>query len=153
MSRITKVMLSLLALPFVGFLLFPPATAHATYANDACQILHDSDPSVTCNPAGAAPEDITNNSSVRGLIESVVNVISIVVGIVAVIMIIIGGFRYVVSGGDSNNTKAAKDTILYAVIGLVIVLFAQVIVKFVLTQTVQPATPTDESAVIVAPLS
>lgn len=50
-------------------------------------------------------------------------------------MIIVGGFRYVISGGDSNGVSGAKNTIMYAIIGLVIVLFAQIIVKFVLTNT------------------
>ena len=58
----------------------------------------------------------------------------LVVGVIAVIMIIIGGLRYITSGGDSNNTKGAKDTILYAIIGLVVVAMAQVIVKFVLNK-------------------
>jgi hypothetical protein len=49
-------------------------------------------------------------------------------------MIIIGGFRYITAGGDSNNVSAAKNTIIYAIIGLVIVAFAQIIVQFVLNK-------------------
>ena len=47
-------------------------------------------------------------------------------------MIIYGGFRYITSGGDSGKVTGAKNTIIYAVIGLVIVVLAQVIVKFIL---------------------
>ncbi len=50
-------------------------------------------------------------------------------------MIVYGGFRYVTSGGDSSKVGDAKKTILYALIGLVIVALAQVIVKFVLSKT------------------
>jgi hypothetical protein len=47
-------------------------------------------------------------------------------------MIIVGGLRYVTSGGDASSTKAARDTILYAVVGLVIAVMAFAIVNFVL---------------------
>lgn len=68
-----------------------------------------------------------------GIVSRVINILSILVGAVSVIMLIVGGFRYVISNGDSNATKGAKDTIMYALIGLIIVLFAQVIVRFVWT--------------------
>lgn len=71
-------------------------------------------------------------NSVNKLVTNIINIFSVVVGIVAVIMIIIGGFRYIVSGGDSGNVTNAKNTILYAIIGLVIVAFAQFVVKFIL---------------------
>ena len=69
------------------------------------------------------------------LMKRVINIFSVVVGSVSVIMIIIGGFRYIISGGDSAGVSSAKNTILYAIVGLVIVLFAQVIVRFVLSNT------------------
>jgi hypothetical protein len=49
-------------------------------------------------------------------------------------MIIIGGLKYITSGGDSSNVTGAKNTILYAVVGLVVVAMAQFIVRFVLTK-------------------
>jgi len=72
---------------------------------------------------------------VENTIKRILNVISIIVGVVAVVMIIVGGFRYVVSGGDANATKSARDTVIYAVIGLIIVAIAQAIVQFVLSDT------------------
>jgi hypothetical protein len=71
------------------------------------------------------------------LARNIVNVFSILVGIIAVIMIIFGGFRYITSGGDSNRVGGAKNTLIYAIIGLIIVALAQVIVKFVLNQTAE----------------
>jgi hypothetical protein len=53
---------------------------------------------------------------------------------VAVIMIIVGGLKYITSGGDSNNVSSAKSTIIYAIIGLVVVALAQFIVQFVLNK-------------------
>ncbi|MBA3758548.1 hypothetical protein H0X10_02860 [Candidatus Saccharibacteria bacterium] len=74
-------------------------------------------------------------TAVNKTIRLVVNTLSLIVGVVAVIMIIIGGLKYITSSGDSNNVSSAKNTILYAVIGLVIVALAQVIVRFVLDKT------------------
>lgn len=64
-------------------------------------------------------------------IKNITNVILFLLGAVAVIVIIIGGLMYVVSAGDPGKAKTAKDTILYAVIGLVVALFAGAIVNFV----------------------
>lgn len=66
-----------------------------------------------------------------GLSKALSNVF-IVAGAVSVLFILIGGFRFVISSGDPNAVKQAKDTILYAVIGLVISLFAFAIVNYVL---------------------
>jgi hypothetical protein len=74
-------------------------------------------------------------SSVSNIIKTAINLISIVVGVIAVIMIIIGGLKYIMSSGDSNSINSAKNTILYAIVGLVIVAFAQIIVRYVLTKT------------------
>ena len=69
---------------------------------------------------------------INKIVTQAINIFSIIVGIVAVIMIIVGGFRYITSGGDSGNISSAKNTIIYAVIGLVIVALAQFLVQFVL---------------------
>jgi len=64
-------------------------------------------------------------------IQNIVNALLFVLGAIAVVMIVIGGIRYTTSNGDSSATKAAKDTILYAVIGLIIAIMAYAIVNFV----------------------
>jgi hypothetical protein len=79
----------------------------------------------------------TGTSRIQEIIELVVNIFSIIVGIVAVIMIIYGGFKYITSGGDSGNITTAKNTIIYAIIGLVIVALAQFLVQFVLNQVIE----------------
>lgn len=65
-------------------------------------------------------------------IKNVVNVLLFVLGAIAVIMIIIGGIRYATSNGDSGQITTAKNTILYAVIGLIVAILAYAIVNFVL---------------------
>lgn len=82
------------------------------------------------NKAGGAD----NKMGFAGLLERVINILLFVVGAVAVLAIIIGGIRYVVSGGDPKAAAGAKDTILYAVIGLVVAFAAYAIVRFVVTR-------------------
>ena len=65
-------------------------------------------------------------------IKNIINILLFLIGAIAVIMIIIGGIRYVVSNGDSSQTTAAKNTILYAVVGLVIAMMAYAIVNWVI---------------------
>jgi hypothetical protein len=55
-----------------------------------------------------------------------------VVGAISVIMVVIGGLRYVVSGGNSSNITAAKNTILYAIVGLIIAIMAYAVINFVI---------------------
>lgn len=76
------------------------------------------------------PEDAERR--INAIILLIVNIFSLIVGVVSVIMIIIGGLRYITSGGDTGNVTSAKNTILYAIIGLVIVALAQFVVRFVL---------------------
>lgn len=66
-----------------------------------------------------------------GVFKTITNTILYIVGIIAVIMLIIGGIRYVLSGGDSKKVTDAKNTVLYAIIGLVICFLAFAIVNFV----------------------
>ncbi len=71
------------------------------------------------------------------LIKRIINLLSVIVGVVAVIMIIVGGLRYITSGGSDTSVTSAKNTILYAIIGLIIVALAQILVRFVLRQVTQ----------------
>ncbi|MEK7561346.1 MAG: pilin [Patescibacteria group bacterium] len=90
------------------------------------------------NNAAGVPVDADPGNSIDTTIGNVVDLISVAVGIAAVIMLIVGGFRYITSAGNAEAIKAAKNTILYALIGLVIVALAQLIVNFVLNKTTQP---------------
>lgn len=68
-----------------------------------------------------------------GVFKQITNTILYIVGIVAVIMLIIGGIKYVISGGDSKKVTDAKNTVLYAIIGLIICLLSFAIVNFVVS--------------------
>ena len=95
-----------------------------------------------------APADSTfcqnkNQDSVKPVIDSsnsllvrIARTIILITGAISVVMVIIGGFRYVISNGDSNGLQSAKNTILYALIGLIIAAVSQIIVGFVLSKFV-----------------
>ena len=70
-----------------------------------------------------------------GIVKTAVNIMLWIIGVIAVIMLVFGGIRYATSAGDSNKVTAAKNTIMYAIVGLVIAIFAYAIVNWVLTST------------------
>lgn len=78
-----------------------------------------------------------STQSINKVIHTIINLLSVVVGVVAVIMIIVGGLRYITSGGSDTSVSGAKNTILYAIIGLIIVALAQILVRFVLSKVTQ----------------
>ena len=75
------------------------------------------------------PSELFGNT---GIFTQITNTILADVGIIAVFMLIFGGIRYITSGGDQKKVTDAKNTILYAIIGLIIALLAYAIVNFVL---------------------
>lgn len=74
------------------------------------------------------------NNGLPKLLENVINLLLYVIGFISVIMIIIGGIRYTTSGGDAGETKTARDTIIYAVAGLVIAIMSFAIVNLILVK-------------------
>jgi len=80
--------------------------------------------------------DNQSTERLNNLIKTIINIVSVVVGVVAVIMIVFGGLKYITSGGESSNVSSAKNTIIYAIIGLVVVALAQFIVRFVLDRSI-----------------
>jgi hypothetical protein len=76
----------------------------------------------------------TKTDEAPAIIKNVINTILIVLGMIAVVMIVIGGIRYTTSNGDASGVKGAKDTILYAVVGLVVAILAYAIVNFILAR-------------------
>lgn len=107
-----------------------PATALAAAAN--CN------PDTTTNPiadgAGCAQAAGTSSNlfAQGGVFQTVSNTLIFLVGAVAVIFLIIGGLRYVISNGDAKNVEAAKNTILYAIVGIVVAVISFAVVSFVI---------------------
>ena len=91
------------------------------------------------------PKDLFGDN---GVFKQVTNTNLYVVGIIAVIMLIIGGIRYVTSGGDAKKVTDAKNTVLYAIIGLVIAFLAFAIVNFVIS-ALPSSTDKKETALLI----
>ena len=94
--------------------------------------------------AGAINSEITSgmNATSAGtstptdanvVIKKVTNIMFFIIGAVSVIMLIYGGIRYTTSGGNANSVTAAKNTVIYSIVGLVISILAYAIVNFVVT--------------------
>lgn len=83
-----------------------------------------------CNGIGGCTND--NGAGFNSLIKTIVNILLLIIGAASVIMIVIGGMRYTLSNGDSSAVKGAKDTILYAIIGLIVASAAYAIVNWVI---------------------
>jgi hypothetical protein len=69
-----------------------------------------------------------------GVFQIVTNTLLFLIGAISVIMLIYGGIRYTISGGDSAAVTAAKNTILYAIVGIIVAILAFAIVNFVITK-------------------
>ncbi len=73
-----------------------------------------------------------------GIFSQISSVLLFIVGAIAVIMIVIGGLRYVISGGDSSQVQSANNTILYALVGIIIAILAYAAVNFVINNFTAP---------------
>lgn len=73
-------------------------------------------------------------TSPQGLVSQAVAVLSFIVGAISIIMVVVGGLMYTLSAGDPGRVRSAKDTILYAIIGMLVSLLAYSIITFVTSQ-------------------
>jgi len=83
----------------------------------------------------AKPDGAAGTTTLFGdgsIFNTIVNILLFLIGAISVIMLIIGGIRYTISAGDSGNVTAAKNTIMYAIIGLIVAFLAYAIVNWVL---------------------
>lgn len=101
----------------------------ATAVNNGLKAAGNDGQTKTCGP-----KDDKRVCTFGDRVQQVINVLLFIIGAIAVIMIIIGGIKYVLSNGDSSQITSAKNTIMYAVIGLVVALLAYAIVNFVVIQ-------------------
>jgi hypothetical protein len=76
------------------------------------------------------PED-NPVSGTNGLLYKITLIVSYIAGAAAVILILYGGIRYVASSGDSNSITNAKNTIINAIVGLIIIAIAGALISFV----------------------
>ena len=99
----------------------------ASVCDTSAMTLREGAEAAKCNEC---PENLFGD---EGVFKQITNVVLYIVGVIAVIMLIIGGIKYVISGGDAKKVTDAKNTVLYAIIGLIIAFLAFAIVNFVIT--------------------
>ncbi|MEX1995226.1 MAG: hypothetical protein WD887_00410 [Candidatus Saccharimonadales bacterium] len=114
-------------------LAFTPIAAPVLAADIEAGLCAGAELRFTDNPSGEC-DDAGAINKINDIVHTVINLISAVVAIVAVVMIIFGGLRYITSGGNDASVTSAKNTILYAIIGLIIVALAQILVRFTLSK-------------------
>lgn len=124
-----KAIRSLLTLAISATIILIPALAYANVATD---------PACTTGGSAAANSSLCQQSGSNpligpdGIITKAIKIISYFAGAAAVIMIIISGIQFVISHGDSSGVATARKTLIYAIVGIAVVIFAQAIVIFVL---------------------
>jgi hypothetical protein len=106
--------------------------------DQACNGANLDEENTGCTASTDTSDQVTNT------LRTVLNILSFVVGVVAVIMLIIGGIRFVTSQGEGSSTALARNTIIYAVVGIVIAVLAQALVQFVVGRSTTSNTPTSD---------
>lgn len=123
MKRLLASLLLLCVLSFGAIFLAPMPEAFADSKSQVCEGVNAAAGSTGCTDG---------TSDINNIITVFLNLFSVIIGIVAVVMIMVGGYKYITANGDSSNITSAKHTIIYALVGLVIVAMAQFMVQFVL---------------------
>jgi hypothetical protein len=126
MKSIKIALVGLLAVPILALSMAVAQPVSASDLTDGADAAQGSSVKNVCM--------FTSKSCKTGVFTTIVNVALFLIGAISVIMIIYGGIRYTISGGDAKNVTAAKDTILYAIVGLVVAILAYAVVNFVITK-------------------
>ena len=108
-------------------LMFPVQASAVDLFSDTCKF-QSAKTSATCS-SKTTTDPI---SGPQGILLKVTTFIALIAGIAAVIVLIAGGIKFVTSNGDSSGVNSARQTIIYALIGLVVIVLAQAIISFVI---------------------
>ena len=127
LTNIAKIGVFVPAFALLAGLAVPVAT---TYANN-CDVSGGITVGKDCARNYEQPENLFNGDD--SVFQTVTNVMLFLIGAISVVMLIYGGIRYTISQGDSTAVTNAKNTIMYAVIGIVIAILAFAIMNFVVT--------------------
>lgn len=127
MISIPRLLITLAVVLSSALFALQPATASAAIKDDVCK-------GVGLSSGGSCDTSTNGSSSVNDIIKIGLNIFSAIIGIIAVVMFMVGGVKYMTSQGESGKINEAKNTILYAAVGLVVVAMAQILVRFVLTR-------------------
>jgi hypothetical protein len=88
------------------------------------------DQSAVCTDTGKANQDSAADPLIDRL-QKIADIVAFVAGAAAILLILVGSIQYITSAGDSNKVSNAKNTIIYALIGLIVIVLAASIITFV----------------------
>lgn len=135
MSIWRRIGVAVVSVAMLGMFWVGLASAQTNLLDEACRnapadstLCRDDD-----ETRGQSPED-NRLVGPNGILNRIAQLIAYVSGIAGIILILIGGFRYITASGDSNNINTAKNTILYAIVGLAVAATTQSIIAFVLNK-------------------
>ena len=123
---VTVLTASISVSPVAAFNVFNPPDSNGNPTGVDC--------SKGSNSQSAVCSDNTTNNPIAGpggWLARITTIVAIVAGIAAVIIIVVGGIRYITSGGDPEKVSSAKRTVTYALVGLVVIVLAQTLITYV----------------------
>lgn len=112
------------------FSLSAPTLTFAQVLDDPCSKVN----AEICQQNNEPGENASGLLGEDGVVGKLIQLLGIAAGIIAVIMIILAGLKFVASGGDSAKVAGARNAILYAAVGLVVAVMAQLIIIFVINK-------------------
>ena len=126
-TRLKQILSSLLIIPIMAL-----GVSAALQINNV-NVVRATDMSLSGGVSSSQGDDVPQDLA-GDVFKNVVNILLFIIGAVSVIMLIYGGIRYTTSGGNANSVTAAKNTIMYSIIGLVVAILAFAVVQFVVNQ-------------------
>lgn len=122
-------------LPMAAVLMFAGVTTSLVVEASLQQSASAQDLSISSGAKSAQGNDQPDKlDGDEGMFKRITDVLLFVIGAISVIMLIVGGIRYVVSGGDQAAVTSAKNTILYAIVGIIVAILAYAVVNFFVGQ-------------------
>ncbi len=126
-TRLKQILSSLLIIPIMAL-----GVSAALQINNV-NVVRATDMTLSSGVSSSQGHDVPKDLA-GDVFKNLVDILLFIIGAVSVIMLIYGGIRYTTSGGNANSVTAAKNTIMYSIIGLVVAILAFAVVQFVVNQ-------------------
>jgi hypothetical protein len=133
---IKRIIFSLLLIGLIGGCMVTAslsAQAGSNIVGTVCNGNNNTGSSAVCTDTNKANGNPTANPVIDRF-QKITLIVAYVAGAAAVLMILAGSIKYITSAGDSNKISSAKNTIIYALIGVIVIVLAASIIEFVVTK-------------------
>jgi hypothetical protein len=134
MLSLKKILSSLIILIVISIVLMPKVNVSAQLDPLAFCEQDEFKTSDVCTQRTDEKSSSSIDSGKDGIFLRIVNLIIYLTASLSILMVVIGAFKYVISGGEGSQTKSAKDTILYALVGLFVAISSFAIVRFAISR-------------------